>query len=90
MNFTHFWISSIVRNILEGGSRKGSDVIQEKRTEFHSLSIGGIVKNIVDAHGSRENRDSNRESQVNFTHFTIGGSNRKFVDRRSTEDTFSR
>ena len=24
-------------------------VIQEKRTEFHSLSIGGIVKNILDA-----------------------------------------
>ena len=49
VNFTDFWISGMVRNILERGSRKGSDVIQDERSEFHSLSIGGIVKNIVDA-----------------------------------------
>ena len=27
--------------------QKGSDVIQEKRSEFRSLSIGGTVKNII-------------------------------------------
>ena len=50
-------MDGIVRAILDRGSGKGSDVVPGERSEFHSLSIDGIVQ-IIDEHGSRKVRDS--------------------------------
>ena len=67
MIFTHFSISGMVRNILERGSRKGSDVIQGERSEFHSLSIEGTFRIISTI--DLEKTNSFEERQMNFTHF---------------------
>ena len=67
MIFTHFSISGMVRNILERGSGKGSDVIQGERSEFHSLSIAGtfgIISTI-----DREKTFSFDEREANLNHF---------------------
>ena len=67
VNFTHFWISGMVRNSPEHGSRKDSDVIQGERSEFHSLSIEGTFRIISTI--DLEKTESVEGREGNLSHF---------------------
>ena len=72
-------MSPNIQNIVDHGSRKERDSIDEDRSEFQLLSMDGIVQIIVDG-GSRKDRDLVEEREVNFTHFLIGDTARNIVD----------